>query len=116
MKTIPAQPGEPRIALDSQDLERLARLLNGRIQVECGRCKNQRKLTVQGREMRLGSSPDLSEIDPNQPGRPRIVFYCATCQRVVGFIQGDTWAAAEGDAPRDDAPTRWDHLEWEEKL
>jgi hypothetical protein len=113
VKPIEARPDEPRQRLDSDDLLRLARTLSGRIQVECGKCRNQRKLDVQTRELRLGSSPDLSEIDPNQPGRPRIIFYCIFCHRIIGFIQGDEWSEGAGDTDGD-APTRWDRLELED--
>jgi hypothetical protein len=57
----------------------------------------------------MGSSPDLSALDPRQPSRPRLVFYCTLCQRVVGYVQGDSWTAEKMDA--DAEGTRWSHLE-----
>nr|CAA9252805.1 hypothetical protein AVDCRST_MAG63-2007 [uncultured Armatimonadetes bacterium] len=105
----PIEPPEQRVRLDSEDLQNLARLVSGRMQIECPRCRNWLRPTIEARELRIGSSPDLSAVDASQPGRPRLQFYCNRCQRVIGFVQGDDWADPERG--RGDAPTRWGHLE-----
>ena len=38
-----------------------------------------------------------------------LVFYCTLCQRVIGYLQGDSWTAEKMDA--DAEGTRWSHLE-----
>ena len=113
MKSIEAQQGD-RPGLDSLDLARIARVISGRTRLQCAKCQNWIKLTVQTRELRMGSSPNLAAIDPSQPGRPRLVLYCCFCQRIMGFVEGDEWADDEEVAADADGPTRWNHLEIEE--
>lgn len=91
MKAIPPRPDLPRARLDSEDLIRLAHVLSGSLQLECPKCHMVLRPTVDNRELRMGSSPDLSAIDPRQPSRPRLVFHCTLCHRAIGFIQGDQW-------------------------
>lgn len=112
MRPIPIRPDLKRAVLESEDLIRLAHLLSGSLKLECPQCRTMLKPTVANRELRLGSSPDLSALDPSQPSRPRLVFFCVFCSRQLGFLQGDVWTketredGAEG--------TRWSHLEIEE--
>lgn len=109
MNSIPPRPDLARPELDSEDLIRLAHLLSGSLRVECPRCHVTLKPTVANRELRLGSSPDLSAIDPRQPSRPRLVFYCLNCQKITGFVQGERWSTGtDGEA------SRWNHLEMDE--
>lgn len=109
MKPIePGRADRPRI--DTEDLKTLARLISGRLHLQCPQCKDWRKLTVEMRELRIGSSPDLSAIDARHPAYPRLVFLCSRCRRTLGFVQGEEWSPADaGEA--EDAPTRWDRLE-----
>ena len=95
--------------MNSEDLRRLAEWITGRITLRCPKCNDWRKLTLELRELRFGSSPDLSEIDARFPGKPRLVFWCSRCQRMIGYVQGDEWTAPplEGDPE----VTRWDRLE-----
>jgi hypothetical protein len=105
------RPDRPRI--DSDDLARLAEFLNGRITLCCPKCGNWVTMRLEMREMRFGSSPDLSAIDPSQPGRPRLQFWCTFCRRLIGHVQGDEWSASAkgGEAAEGDGVTRWDRLE-----
>lgn len=109
MKPIPPRPDLPPTQLDSEDLIRLAHLMSRRLQLECPRCHTTLKPSVAGREFRLGSSPDLSALDPQQTGKPRLVFFCYHCKRPIGHLQGDHWLAQHMDT--DAESTRWDHLE-----
>jgi len=102
------RPDRPRI--DSDDLRRLAELLNVRITLNCPKCNNWVTMRLEMREMRFGSSPDLSAIDPSKPGRPRLQFWCNFCRRMIGYVQGDEWSAAAAE-PDEDGVTRWDRLE-----
>lgn len=107
---IPPDPDRP--GLDSEDLFRLGQLLSRRLHLPCPRCRADLPLTVEGGGLRIGSSPDLSEIDPSKPGKPRLVLWCSHCMRSIGYVQGDSWSARTGD----DLPerSRWNHLELEE--
>ncbi len=89
--------------MDTDDLKRLAREMDGRITIHCGKCRNWQRLSLEARSLRFGSSPDLSAVDPNQPGRPRLQFYCTYCHRIIGFVTADAHDDPEG--------TRWEHLE-----
>jgi hypothetical protein len=109
VKAIPPRPDLPSARLDSEDLARLAHLLSGKLQLECPKCRIILKPSVINRELRMGSSPDLSALDPRQPSRPRLVFYCSLCQRLIGYVQGDSWTAETMNA--DAEGTRWSHLE-----
>ncbi len=109
----PIAPGQiadaDRLRMDSRDLEEIARLVSGRVHIQCPACRNWVKPSVLGRTLRMGSSPDLGAVDVKQPGFPRLYFVCG-CGKKPGFIQGDEWAS--GDEADDlDAPTRWEHLE-----
>ena len=97
--------------MDSSDLQRLMRLISGRIHVYCGQCKNMNRLTVEAKELRMGSSPDMSQIDPTQPGRPRLIFYCGGCRKKIGFVQGDDWVTDETQRDDEADPTRFNRLE-----
>ena len=89
--------------MDAEDLKRLAEVLTGRITVHCPKCQNWQRLSLESRSLRFGSSPDLSAINPDQPGRPRLQFYCTYCRRIIGFVTADAHEEPEG--------TRWEHLE-----
>ena len=104
-----ASSGE-RLRLDSADLETLARTISGRVRIQCAKCQNMIPLRVERRELRIKSSPDLSQIDPTQTSRPRLVFWCPNCLRIMGYVEGDEWADAQTEADANDA-TRWNHLE-----
>ncbi len=108
-----APPGE-RLRLDSADLESLARTISGRIRVQCAKCQSMISLRVERRELRIKSSPDLSQIDPTQTSRPRLVFWCPHCMRIMGYVEGDEWADTRTEADASDA-TRWNHLELSEE-
>ena len=95
MKPLPPPPGGEQTPLDAEDLIRLGYLLSGRLQLECPRCQSTLKPTVESRELRIGSSPDLSALNPEYVSRPRLVFYCTRCQRTLGFVQGDHWNHVE---------------------
>jgi hypothetical protein len=113
MRPIPPRPELQRARLDSEDLIRLAHLFSGSLQLECPKCHTILKPNVTNRELRLGSSPDLSAIAPNQPSRPRLLFYCHLCQRPFGFLQGESWTAEKLDSSAEG--TRWSHLEMGEE-
>jgi hypothetical protein len=108
---LPARGKPDRPRIDSDDLARLAEVLNGRITLNCPKCNNWVTMRLEMREMRMGSSPDLSAIDPNQPGRPRLQFWCTFCRRLIGHVQADQWSAGTGGAAEPDGVTRWDRLE-----
>jgi hypothetical protein len=97
--------------VSAEQLVRLAHFITGRLFLECPGCGTFQRLKVGARQLRIGSSPDLSALDPNQISRPRLVFACAKCQRVLGYVQGDEWDAVGPGADGGDAPTRWDRLE-----
>lgn len=86
------------------------------MQVQCVGCREWVRLTIEARTLRMGSSPDLAAIDPTQPGRPRLIFYCLQCRRILGYVQADEWAVDARDAATASVAveTRWDHLELEE--
>lgn len=109
MKRIPPDPNRP--GLDSEDLFRLGQTLSRRLFLPCPRCTNHLQLTVESGGLRIGSSPDMTGVDPNQPGKPRLVFWCSTCMRSIGFVQGDAWTARTADDLTEQ--TRWNHLEIE---
>ena len=90
--------------MNAEDLKRLADEINGRISVQCPKCRTWRRLSLEMRGLRFGTSPNLSEIDPSQPGRPRLQFFCTSCSRMIGFVTAD----APGEEPES---TRWEHLE-----
>ncbi|MDX1932047.1 MAG: hypothetical protein SFU56_05535 [Capsulimonadales bacterium] len=109
MKRI--EPGEKSDRpVTSDQLESLGRLFSRRMQIQCGYCKMRIQMTIEGGELRLGSSPDMTEINPEHRPKPRLVFYCGRCKRILGFIQGDVWSGEHGA----ETPTRWDRLELEE--
>ena len=113
MRPIPPRPELQRARLDSEDLIRLAHLFSGSLQLECPKCHTRIKPTVANRELRMGSSPDLSAIDGRYPSRPRLLFYCTLCQHPIGFLQGDSWTAEKLDSAAEG--TRWSHLEMGEE-
>jgi len=113
VKSIDRPEGD-RPRLDSADLESIARLMSGRTRIQCGKCQTWVRLTVEKRELRIGSTPDMSQIDPAQPSRPRLVFWCPMCFRQMGFIEGSEWASTEDEAAAAAGPTRWNHLELNE--
>lgn len=113
MKPIRPNKAHEQRLTDSNDLLRIARLFSGDIRVQCAQCREWLRLTVENRSLRLGSSPDLSQIDPDQPGRPRLMFYCMNCRRIMGFIEADHWVPEEqiDGVDEDGGATRWNHLE-----
>jgi hypothetical protein len=113
VRPIPPRPDLQHARLDSEDLVRLAHLFSGSLQLECPKCRVIMKPSVANRELRMGSSPDLSAIDPRQPSRPRLIFYCTLCQRPFGFVQGESWTAERLDSAAEG--TRWSHLEMSEE-
>jgi len=111
VKSIPrVDPNEPRHPTSSDDLIRLAQQFNNLMRVRCHKCGQWVLLSIEARSLRLGSSPDLAAIDPRQPGRPRLVFYCCSCLQIIGFIQADHWAPEHVEADTAGS-SRWDHLE-----
>ncbi len=109
MKRI--EPGEkPAKPITSEQLVALGQMLSRRTQIQCSYCNMRILMTVEGGELRMGSSPDLSELNPANKPKPRLVLYCGRCKRILGFIQGDVWS----EDLSDEEPTRWDHLELEE--
>jgi hypothetical protein len=103
---------EERPALTSDQLVRLGQFLSGRFHLPCAHCGQEPlRLTVEGGELRIGSSPDLSEINPRLTSKPRLVFFCSKCKNIMGFVQGDVWSETPGDPP---PSTRWNHLEFDE--
>jgi hypothetical protein len=111
---LPPPSDTKRLRMDSDDLRRLARLISGRLTLHCPRCGDWRRLTVEAREIRYGSSPDLSAVDPRHPGRPRLQFFCMMCHRVIGYVQADEWAPDPAPGAGDADGTRWDRLELED--
>ena len=99
--------------LTSGDLIRLGQLLSGRVRMTCYGCRSSLKLSVGDRGLRLGSSPILTGVDDTQTGRPRLVFYCHLCRKIVGFVEADLWQWDDG-ALKQPGDTRWDHLEFDE--
>jgi hypothetical protein len=104
-------PAEKPIGpITSDQLVTLGQMLSRHMQLQCAYCNIRIHLTVEGGELRLGSSPDLREINPEHKPKPRLLFYCGHCKHILGFIQGDEWSPAEQVFE----PTRWDRLELEE--
>jgi hypothetical protein len=82
--------------------------------MQCGKCQGWVRLTVESRELRIGSSPNMSEIDSTQPGRPRLIFWCPHCFRIMGFVEGSEWSSEAEEQAASDGATRWNHLELNE--
>jgi len=110
VKRIAPEPKDSS-PLTSDQLVRLAHFLSGRVHLECPNCGLFQRFTVGGGELRLGSSPDLSVLNPAHTSKPRLLFYCSRCRRVMGYVQGDTWSS---EMPDGTTPTRWDRLELDE--
>ncbi len=111
MKPVDRGP-EDRPRTDSEDLKRLARELSRRLHLQCPQCKDWRVLVAGTTDIKLGSSPDLSEINVEQTSKPRLYFFCTRCRRRIGFVQADEWAASDKEGA--EGVSRWDRLELEE--
>ncbi|MGC4045440.1 MAG: hypothetical protein QM758_16740 [Armatimonas sp.] len=100
-------------AITSGDLVRLGQALSGRLRLFCPTCKQNLRLTISSGNFKLGTSPNLTGVDNEQEGFPRLVLWCTICQRMLGFVQADMWQWEDGvlKTPGD---TRWDRLEIDE--
>ena len=93
MKRIAPEPKDSS-PLTSDQLVRLAHFLSGRVHLECPNCGLFQRFTVGGGELRLGSSPDLSVLNPAHTSKPRLLFYCSRCRRrMVVQVLPTGWTA-----------------------